>query len=122
MLMPPDAEPVTADRVVIETASLTRGLGTAWRLSRINRNPGSTAITAPNPYSEAVFRDASRAPEIAVFVCAANVRKTRRNARPMTVRTPATSAPSTAQMAITVSRGVTRGWGSDGRSTTMLAE
>src|SRR3712207_8834414 len=56
--MPPDAEPVipaSADTVI---ASLMSGLGMALRASRITKKPGRAAITAPKPYSAAVFMDA----------------------------------------------------------------
>jgi hypothetical protein len=52
--------------VVTVTASLTRGLGIAARASRITRNPGNEAMTAPKPYSEAVFIEASSEPATAI--------------------------------------------------------
>ena len=63
--------------------------------------PGSAAITAPKPYSEAVFIDASRAPPIADLLPSANFSFSWRNANANTSRMPTSSAPSTAQIATT---------------------
>ncbi len=57
MDMPPDAEPVMPASVVTVTASLTSGLGMALKASLTTRKPGKAAMTAPKPYSEAVFID-----------------------------------------------------------------
>ena len=61
-LRPPDADPVTPASVVTVIASLTSGLGIADSAAWIAAKPGSAAITAPKPNSEAVFIDASRHP------------------------------------------------------------
>src|SRR5687768_5039874 len=65
MLMPPDAEPVMPARAVTVMASLTSGLGIAASALATTRKPGRAAMTAPKPYSDAVFIAASRAPPIA---------------------------------------------------------
>ena len=75
--MPPDAEPVTPASVVTVIASLTSGSGIAINAFLMTMNPGSAAITAPKPYSDAVFIDASSAPPIAAFVPSANFRRDR---------------------------------------------
>ena len=53
-------------------ASLISGFGIAFSASATTRNPGRPAITAPKPYSEAVFIEASSAPPTAAFVPSAN--------------------------------------------------
>src|SRR5258705_13953707 len=63
-------------------------------------NPGSAAITAPKPYSDAVFTAASRQPETAVWLDFTKVAAIRRQANSTTVAMPRTSAASTAQMPI----------------------
>ncbi|MCY1545908.1 hypothetical protein D9M68_818730 [compost metagenome] len=73
MLMPPDAEPVMPARVVTVMASLTSGSGMLLSAFASTRNPGSEAITAPKPYSEAVFIAASKAPETAVLLPSASL-------------------------------------------------
>src|ERR1700736_1168584 len=110
MLNPPDADPVIPASVVTVTASLTRGFGIALNPSATTRKPGSDAITPPNPYSDAVFIDASREPATAALVPSAKLIITVLNASAITERMPTRSAPSTAQIA---ARGVTcttRGW------------
>src|SRR5215217_7254992 len=79
-LRPPDADPVMPASVVTVIASLTRGFLMTVRAACIAANPGSAAITAPNPYSEAVFTDASRHPVIAAWLPLTNVVDTRRQA------------------------------------------
>src|SRR5882724_8060303 len=59
-------------------------------------NPGSAAITAPKPNSDAVFIDASRQPASAAWLALTNVGIIRRQAKTATVRMPSTSAASTA--------------------------
>jgi hypothetical protein len=44
---------------------LTSGLGIALSAFATTRKPGRAAITAPKPYSEAVFIEASKAPPMA---------------------------------------------------------
>ena len=61
--------------------------------------PGRAAITAPKPYSDAVFIEASSAPPTAVFVPSANFAVTGRQARHSTARMPTSNAPWTAQIA-----------------------
>ena len=77
MLMPPEADPVMPARTVTLIASLTSGFGIARSASRITRKPGSAAITAPKPYSAAVFIEASRAPPTAALEPSAKRRATR---------------------------------------------
>ena len=67
----------------------------------MTRKPGSAAITAPKPYSEAVFIAASSEPATAACVPSANRSATGRKAKTRTVRMPSSKAPSTAQMATT---------------------
>src|SRR5207249_1147927 len=97
-----DAEPVMPASEVTVMASLISGLGIALRASATTRNPGSAAMTAPKPYSDAVFMDASRAPAMADFEPSANLRTTGFQANTSTVKIPASRAPSTAQMAATL--------------------
>src|SRR5205823_10842730 len=101
MLMPPDADPVMPASVVTVMASLTSGFGIARNASRITMKPGSAAMTAPKPYSDAVFIEASSAPATADLLPSANFSATWRKAKTKTVMTPASSAPSTAQIAVT---------------------
>ncbi len=65
------------------------------------KKPGSAAITAPKPYSDAVFMAARSAPAIASLVPTAKLVMTGFQANAMTDRMPTSSAPSTAQMATT---------------------
>ena len=65
----------------------------ALRASLITKNPGSKAMTAPKPYSEAVFITASKDPATAAFVPSANLWLTGLNANTSTVNTPTMSAP-----------------------------
>ena len=81
-------------------ASFNSGLGMAFNASLITRNPGNAAMTAPKPYSDAVFIAASSAPEMAVLVPSANCRLTDVHANNSTVRMPSSRAPSTAQIAV----------------------
>ena len=110
MLMPPDADPVMPASVVTVIASFTSGLGIAVSAFLITMKPGSAAITAPNPYSDAVFIEASSAPPIAFFVPSANRPITGRNANASTVTMPANNAPITAQIATTDDNCVVSGW------------
>ena len=72
--------------------------------------PGSSAITPPNPYSDAVLSDASKAPATAALLPAANLASTGRQAKTNTVAIPRSSAPSTAHMAATGPICVTIAW------------
>src|SRR6202040_2107507 len=114
MLNPPDADPVIPANVVTVIASLTSGFGIARNPSATTRNPGSDAITPPNPYSDAVFIDASKDPATEALVPSAKLVITVLNANTITERMPTSSAPSTAQIA---ARGVTCtviGWPGNG--------
>ena len=62
MLMPPEADPVMPASAVTVTASLTSTPGIAFSPSATTRKPGSAAMTAPKPYSDAVLVAASSAP------------------------------------------------------------
>ncbi|MOA37760.1 hypothetical protein D3C78_1593820 [compost metagenome] len=73
MLMPPDAEPVIPAKRVTVMASLTSGLGICLSQSASTKKPGSDAITAPKPYSEAVFIAASNAPLTALLLPSASL-------------------------------------------------
>src|SRR5215218_5606645 len=99
MLIPPEAEPVLPASTVTVTASLTSGFGIALRAAATTANPGNSAITPPNPYSEAVLSDANSAPATAALLPSANFASTGPQANANTVRMPSSSAPSTAQMA-----------------------
>ncbi len=101
MLRPPEAEPVMPASAVTVTASLISGLGMAARVSRMARKPGRAAMTAPKPYSEAVLRAASREPATAALLPSANPEATGFQAKANTARMPASSASSTAQIAVT---------------------
>ena len=109
MLMPPDADPVMPASTVTLIASLMSGLGIALSASAISTKPGSSAITPPKPYSDAVFIDASSAPATAALLPSANFASTGRQANANTVRMPSSSAPSTAQIAATPTIWVTIG-------------
>ena len=109
MLIPPEAEPVMPASTVTLMASLMSGLGIALSASAISAKPGSSAITPPKPYSDAVLSDASRAPATAALLPSANLASTGRQANTNTVKMPSSSAPSTAQMAATVAIWVTIG-------------
>src|SRR3546814_18988296 len=84
MLMPPDAEPVMPASTVTVIASLTSGLGIEPSASATTRKPGRAAITAPKPYSEAVFIDASHAPPSAFSVSSAKLARNGFNAKTLT--------------------------------------
>src|ERR1700686_2404580 len=99
MLNPPEAEPVMPASEETVMASLIRGLGIAVSALATTRKPGNAAMTAPNPYSEAVFIDASSAPATADFEPSGNLAITVFPAKTNTVRMPASKAPSTAQIA-----------------------
>src|SRR3712207_8570770 len=58
---PPEAVPVIPARALTVTASLTSTFGIARRASEITTKPDRPAMTPPNPYSDAVFIEASRA-------------------------------------------------------------
>src|SRR5690606_22713240 len=94
-----------------EMASLTSGLGIEPSALATTRKPGRAAITAPKPYSEAVFIEASMAPPIADLVPSANAATTGFQAKAMTLRMPSSSAPCTAQMAATLEPSCTTGAG-----------
>ena len=101
MLIPPDAEPVMPASTDTVIASLTSGFGMARSAWAMRRNPGSEAMTAPKPYSEAVFIAASKAPDTADLVPSANLEATVRKAKIKTVAIPSSNAASTAQIAVT---------------------
>ena len=109
MLMPPEAEPVMPASAVTVTAWLTSGFGIAPSAFATTRKPGSAAITAPKPYSLAVFIEASSAPPIADFVPSAKLANTGFQASASTARMPTSSAPSTAQIAATRETSCTTG-------------
>ena len=109
MLIPPEADPVIPASTVTLIASLIRGLGIARSASAIAVKPGSSAITPPNPYSDAVFSEASSAPATAALLPSANRASTGRQANANTVNIPSSKAPSTAQMAATLETWVTIG-------------
>ncbi len=111
MLMPPEAEPVMPAMAVTETASLTSGLGMEPSALATTRKPGRAAITAPKPYSEAVFIEASMAPPMADLVPSANEATTGFQAKAMTLRMPSSNAPCTAQMAAILDTSCTTGAG-----------
>jgi hypothetical protein len=74
MLMPPEAEPVMPARAVDRHRFVDQRVGDRGEShGRRPRSPGSAAITAPKPYSDAVFIDASRAPPIALLLPSAKL-------------------------------------------------
>ena len=99
-LRPPEAEPVMPASAVTVTASLTRGFEIAFIADWIATNPGSAAITAPKPNSDAVLSVASRQPVIATWLALANDTLTRAQAITTTVAMPRRSAASTAHTPI----------------------
>jgi hypothetical protein len=78
MLMPPEAEPVMPASTVTVTALLTSGLGIARSAAETAAKPAYSAITPPNPYSDAVLSDASKAPATAALLPSANLASTGR--------------------------------------------
>lgn len=84
-----------------------RGAGPA--LTELMGGQVDMMMTAPNPYSDAVFMAASSAPATAALVPSAKRPLTCRKANAMTVRMPASRAPSTAQIAATEETWVTMG-------------
>src|SRR4029079_18358677 len=109
MLMPPDAEPVMPASTVTLIASLISTLGIDRSASDTAVKPGKSAITPPNPYSDAVLREANRAPATAALLPSANFAITGRQANANTVNIPSSNAPSTAQIAATLETWVTIG-------------
>src|SRR4029079_11031546 len=96
-----NAEQVMPASTVTVTASLTSGLGIALSAAETAAKPGNSAITPPNPYSDAVLSDASKAPATAALLPSANFASTGRQAKRNTVAIPRSSAPSTAHIAAT---------------------
>ena len=88
ILKPPEAEPVIPAKAVTVTASFTSGFGIEPRAFATTKNPGSAAITAPKPYSDAVFIEASNAPLTAGLVLSANCAATLRQANNNTETMP----------------------------------
>ena len=82
-----------AASVVTVTASFTSGSGIVMSACLTSRNPGSAAMIAPNPYSDAVFSAASNAPPTATFEPSMKRRATVRNASSSTVPMPHNNAP-----------------------------
>ncbi|MNH23466.1 hypothetical protein D3C79_833630 [compost metagenome] len=109
MLMPPEAEPVMPASRVTVIASLTSGLGMARSASASTRNPGSEAITAPKPYSEAVFIAASKAPLTALLLPSARRFLIAPKPATSTSRMPSSNAASTAQIAVSLAISVCTG-------------
>ena len=109
MLIPPDAEPVMPARVVTVMASLTSGSGIFFSASASTRKPGSEAITAPKPYSEAVFMAASSAPETAVLLPSAILLRITAKLVTSTSRMPSSSAACTAQMPVSLATSLATG-------------
>src|SRR5262249_979455 len=109
MLMPPEADPVMPASTVTVMASLTSGLGIDLSSSAITVNPGNSAMTPPNPYSDAVLTDPNTAPPTPPFLPPANFSTTARQAKTNTARMPKINAPSPAQMAATAGIWVTIG-------------
>ena len=109
MLMPPEAEPVMPASAVTVIASFTSGSGIEPSAFATTRNPGSAAMTAPNPYSDAVFIAASIAPPMAFFAPSAKLAVTGFHASAITLRMPTSSAPCTDQIAATFETSCTTG-------------
>ncbi|MNP09409.1 hypothetical protein D3C76_1015160 [compost metagenome] len=115
MLMPPEAEPVIPASRVTVMASLTSGLGMLFSASASTRKPGSEAITAPKPYSEAVFMAANMAPPTAVRLPSASLPRMALKPNARTTRMPTNNAASTAQMAVSLAISVCTGAAMPGR-------
>src|SRR5471032_2167143 len=109
MLIPPDAEPVIPASKVTVTASLTSGSGMVFSALASTRKPGSDAMTAPKPYSEAVFMAASKAPLTALLLPSASLLRIALKPKARTMRMPINSAASTAQMAVSLAISVWTG-------------
>ncbi|MCY1446485.1 hypothetical protein D9M71_630570 [compost metagenome] len=109
MLMPPEAEPVMPASKVTVMASFTKGLGMPRKASASTRKPGSEAITAPKPYSEAVFMAASKAPPTALLVPSARRVRMAPKAHTRTIRMPTSNAACTAQMAVSLATSLCTG-------------
>ena len=73
MLMPPEAEPVMPASDGNGNRFIDQRIR-EWRASAsaMTRKPGNAAMTAPKPYSDAVFIDASKAPPTAALLPSAN--------------------------------------------------
>ncbi len=84
------------------------------RLQRIakTRKPGSAAITAPKPYSEAVFIEASSAPPIAVLRAFGEIRRDRAPGEHEHREDADQQRALTAQIAATSDTACTTGWAS----------
>lgn len=121
MLMPPEADPVMPANRVTLIASFSSGLGIADSACDSTKKPGSAAITAPKPYSEAVFIAARIAPPTAVLLPSASRPRILRKPNTTTSRIPDTSAASTAQMAVIFATSVVIGLASPGSVSSWLA-
>src|SRR5690606_1716793 len=100
ILNPPDADPVMPASVVVVTASLTSGSRKTFPSPLLTvLNAGKEAITAPNPYSEAVLSVASNAPPTDRFKPAVRLFFILPNENKITTRIPMINPPDTAQIA-----------------------
>ncbi|MNZ98553.1 hypothetical protein D3C78_1178410 [compost metagenome] len=115
MLMPPEAEPVMPASRVTVIASLTSGLGMLLSQSASTRKPGREAMTAPKPYSEAVFIAASSAPLTALLLPSASLPRIALKPNARTMRMPTSNAACTAQMAVSLAISVVTGAAMPGR-------
>ena len=73
----------------------TSGLGIEPSACATTKKPGRAAMTAPKPYSDAVFMPASSAPEMADLLPSAKLALTGFHANSSTQAMPASNAPST---------------------------
>ncbi|MNP43581.1 hypothetical protein D3C76_1374070 [compost metagenome] len=73
-------------------ASLTSGSGMLLSQSARTRKPGSDAITAPKPYSDAVFIAASNEPLTALLLPSANLPRIAWKPNTSTTMMPTSSA------------------------------
>ncbi len=96
-------------------ASFNSGLGMAASPLDNTRKPGRAAMTAPNPYSDAVFIAARMAPLTAVRLPSARRPRILRKPKISTSTIPEISAASTAQMAVILPTSVTMGFARPGR-------
>ncbi len=90
-------------------ASLISGLGIADSASATTMKPGSEAITAPKPNSDAVFIAASSEPPTAVRLPSASLPRRVPKLVASTRAMPSSSAASTAQIAVSLPTSVTSG-------------
>src|SRR6478735_1908508 len=100
--IPPEADPVIPAKTLVVTAPLTSGFVNICETpSRTMLKPGSAAIIPPNPYSEAVFMVASKAPPMLILIPSLNLDCTSLQLYNMVEIIPNNRASSTDQIPVT---------------------